>query len=109
MSEHRTAKIFMTGRSQAVRLPKEFRFEGREVRIRRVGTGVLLEPVEPAGDLDAWFAAIDAARGGELFMPEGVEALPPLDEDASSPFDDRATPDIDDAMSVTGHSDRKTP
>ena len=30
-----TAKLFMTGRSQAVRLPKEFRFEGKEVSIRR--------------------------------------------------------------------------
>jgi antitoxin VapB len=40
-----TAKLFKTGRSQAVRLPKEFRFEGKEVRIRRVGRGVLLEPM----------------------------------------------------------------
>jgi antitoxin VapB len=39
------AKLFQTGRSQAVRLPKEFRFTGTEVRIRRVGTGVVLEPV----------------------------------------------------------------
>ena len=39
------AKLFMNGRSQAVRLPKEFRFEGKEVRIRRHGEGVLLEPV----------------------------------------------------------------
>ena len=39
------AKLFMNGRSQAVRLPKEFRFEGKEVRIRRHGNGVLLEPV----------------------------------------------------------------
>jgi virulence-associated protein VagC len=49
------AKLFKNGRSQAVRLPKEFRFEGTEVRIRRQGNGVLLEPVGPqvgAGDLD---------------------------------------------------------
>ncbi len=39
------AKVFWTGRSQAVRLPKEFRFEGQEVRIRRHGKGVLLEPI----------------------------------------------------------------
>ncbi|HEX9200021.1 MAG TPA: AbrB/MazE/SpoVT family DNA-binding domain-containing protein [Acidobacteriaceae bacterium] len=39
------AKLFMNGRSQAVRLPKEFRFEGKEVRIRKSGSGVLLEPV----------------------------------------------------------------
>ncbi len=35
----RIAKIFWTGRSQAVRLPKEFRFEGAEVRIRREPDG----------------------------------------------------------------------
>lgn len=38
------AKLFWTGRSQAVRLPKEFRFEGEEVRIRRHGASVILEP-----------------------------------------------------------------
>lgn len=40
------AKLFQTGRSQAVRLPKEFRFTGNEVHIRKVGTGVILEPIE---------------------------------------------------------------
>jgi antitoxin VapB len=40
-----TAKLFWTGRSQAVRLPKAFRFEGEEVRIRREGDAVILEPV----------------------------------------------------------------
>ncbi len=40
-----TAKLFWSGRSQAVRLPKEFRFEGDAVRIRRQGKAVILEPV----------------------------------------------------------------
>jgi antitoxin VapB len=39
------AKLFQNGRSQAVRLPREFRFEGDRVRIRRVPQGVLLEPL----------------------------------------------------------------
>lgn len=39
------AKIFWSGRSQAVRLPKEYRFEGKEVRIRRRGDAVILEPI----------------------------------------------------------------
>jgi len=39
------AKLFQNGRSQAVRLPREFRFEGDRVRIHRVGQGVLLEPI----------------------------------------------------------------
>ncbi len=41
----KTAKLFWSGRSQAVRLPKEFRFRGKEARIRRHGTAVILEPV----------------------------------------------------------------
>lgn len=40
----RTAKIFMTNRSQAVRLPKEFQFDTREVYIRKEGNDVILSP-----------------------------------------------------------------
>ena len=40
-----TAKVFWSGRSQAVRLPKEFRFDSAEVHIRRHGNAVILEPV----------------------------------------------------------------
>ena len=36
------AKLFMNGQSQAVRLPKEFRFEGKEVYIQRLGNKVIL-------------------------------------------------------------------
>lgn len=42
-----TAKLFRNGRSQAVRLPKEFRFEGNEVSVRREGDAVILEPLRP--------------------------------------------------------------
>jgi antitoxin VapB len=73
MSQSATAKLFMHGRSQAVRLPKEFRLPGKEVRIRRVGNGVLLEPVE--FDVQAWFKRIDAC-GKEPFLPEGVDKPP---------------------------------
>ena len=47
------AKLFMHGRSQAVRLPKEFRFEGSEVFVRRVGADVVLSslPKAPMQDL----------------------------------------------------------
>ena len=41
-----TARLFASGRSQAVRLPKEFRFEGTEVAVKRVANGVLLLPVD---------------------------------------------------------------
>ena len=65
-----TAKLFTHGRSQAVRLPKEFRFEGKEVRVSRVGSRVILEPFD-AEDAMPW-AEIDGL-GDRSFMPEGRE------------------------------------
>lgn len=62
------AKLFLNGRSQAVRLPQEFRFEGDRVRVRRVPKGVLLEPL--ISDVDAWFSELDRLNSGP-FMPEG--------------------------------------
>ncbi|MDO8312243.1 MAG: type II toxin-antitoxin system VapB family antitoxin [Sideroxyarcus sp.] len=57
-----TARIFQSGRSQAVRLPKEYRFEGDEVVVRHFGNGVLLLPLnEPWAMLDA---ALDAFEPG---------------------------------------------
>ncbi len=46
-----TAKVFQTGRSQAIRLPKEFRFTGTEVVIRHFGNGVLLLPMDRPWDI----------------------------------------------------------
>jgi len=65
------AKLFTHGGSQAVRLPKAFRFEGVEVTVRREGEAVILEPVavkppRTQADLDAMWARIDA-RGGADF------------------------------------------
>ncbi len=54
-----TAKLFQTGRSQAVRLPKAFRFEGEEVFIKRVGNGVLLIPKSKEQRLAFWQAWYD--------------------------------------------------
>lgn len=62
-----TAKLFKHGRSQAVRLPKEYRFEGKEVRVTRVGDKVILEPM---GDTSMPWALIDST-GDKPFMPEG--------------------------------------
>lgn len=50
-----TARLFQSGRSQAVRLPKEFRFAGTKVGVRHFGNGVLLLPVD-----DPW-ATLEAA------------------------------------------------
>ena len=56
-----TAKIFWSGRSQAVRLPKDFRFDAEKVRIRRHGNAVILEPVtEDWVWLDAVVGKLDA-------------------------------------------------
>ncbi|MGB2635120.1 MAG: type II toxin-antitoxin system VapB family antitoxin [Candidatus Acidiferrum sp.] len=65
MAKIRVAKLFRNGRSQAVRLPQEFRFEGDRVRIRRVDQGVLLEPIIP--DATNWFDELDRFHA-EPFM-----------------------------------------
>ena len=59
------AKIFWSGRSQAVRLPKEYRLEGKEVHISRDGRKLILEPIEEDGW--AW-----------------LDQLEPLDSDATA-------------------------
>lgn len=70
----RRAKLFWNGRSQAVRLPLEFRFEGNEVVIFREGERVVLEPVSsrpwPAG---YWDRLVDLTR--DLEFPD-VEPMP---------------------------------
>ena len=48
------AKLFWNGRSQAVRLPKEFRFSGDEVLIRRANEKIILEPVQKGWDAAFW-------------------------------------------------------
>jgi antitoxin VapB len=75
MSDAKTAKIFKHGRSQAVRLPKEFRLPGTEVRVRRVGRSVLLEPIDEPFDVKVWFAKLDEYLD-EPFMPGGREQPP---------------------------------
>lgn len=74
-----TAKIFWTGRSQAVRLPKEFRFDGDEVRIRRRGNAVILEPIQKTWD---W-----------------LDTIEPLTDDAVAaalePVEEQVRPDLD--------------
>ena len=68
-----TARLFRNGRSQAVRLPREFRFEGDRVRVRRAGRGILVEPV--FADVAEWFAELDRF-GPDAFMAEGRRQPP---------------------------------
>ena len=76
------AKLFRNGRSQAVRLPREFRFEGDRVKLRRAGTGVLVEPMFT--NISDWFAELDRFAS-DPFMPEGRRQPPTPERDV---FDD---------------------
>lgn len=72
------AKLFTHGRSQAVRLPKEFRFEGTEVRVTKVGDKVILEPI--GGGAMPW-NLIDQT-GDNPLMPDGRDQpVMPADRD----------------------------
>lgn len=73
MSSGQRAKLFISGGSQAVRLPKAFRFSGEEVAIRREGDAVILEPValkrpRTAEERAAFWAKLDALRDGEILV-----------------------------------------
>lgn len=78
-----SAKIFKSGRSQAVRLPKEFRFEGTRVRIRKHGAAVILEPIpddwswlaDVCGTVDADFEQAALERPDEQDRPKLADAF----------------------------------
>jgi len=59
--DSKLARVFWTGRSQAVRLPKEFRFEGDTVSVRRDGEAIILEPVDgwPEGYVESFAGVPD--------------------------------------------------
>lgn len=73
----RTAKVFLTNRSQAVRLPKEFQFSTSEVYIRRVGSDVILSP-RPRD----WRPYLEQAPVASDTFMNGVEDLPVQERDA---------------------------
>ncbi len=67
-----TAKVFWSGRSQAVRLPKHFRVDGREVRITRRGNTIVLEPIP-----ETWAWLDDLAGPLDKDFVAAVEEQPP--------------------------------
>lgn len=74
------AKLFMHGRSQAVRLPKEFRFEGTEVFVRRVGDDVVLSSQQKPS-MQSLIDAVNAFEPGfvmERIQPEQPDQREPL-------------------------------
>ena len=78
------AKIFKHGGSQAVRLPKEFRFEVAEVDIRKEGDAVIIEPAKrpTPEDLRKLWEDIDRIRGDERLV------RPPQPEPREWKFDE---------------------
>ena len=67
-----TAKLFTHGGSQAVRLPKEFRFKGTEVHVRRVGNDVVLSAM-PTGSAQALVDALESFDHGAPICREQPE------------------------------------
>ncbi|MSM39838.1 MAG: AbrB/MazE/SpoVT family DNA-binding domain-containing protein [Geobacter sp.] len=68
----KTAKIFQNGQSQAVRLPKEFRFEDSEVFIKKSGNVVQLIPRS-----DSWDSLFDSLKKfSRDFMSERIQPEP---------------------------------
>jgi virulence-associated protein VagC len=70
------AKVFWTGRSQALRLPKEFRFATREVLIHREGRRVVLEPCEIERDARGWPTAFWRLAGAAPQFSVGDRHVP---------------------------------
>jgi antitoxin VapB len=69
-----TSTIFMNGRSQAVRIPKEYRFEGKRVTIKRVKEGLLLIP-----EKSTWQSAEEVfGKADEDFLNQRIQ--PPLEK-----------------------------
>src|SRR5262245_24395721 len=81
------AKLFVNGRSQAVRLPKDFRLPGTEVLIHREGSRVVLEPVDRRGwPVDLWkrLDALVEGIGREWKRPADPRP-PPIDDERVLP------------------------
>jgi virulence-associated protein VagC len=72
----RRARVFWSGRSQAVRLPKAFRFSTDEVAIRREGRSVVLEPIEIDRDEKGWPEAWWKLAGSEPDFDVGDRHAP---------------------------------
>ena len=69
-----SARLFTNGASQAVRLPKEYRFEGNEVMLNRIGNIVMLIPKSEAHRWDNLLAGIDLFT--DDFLAEPIDPLP---------------------------------
>lgn len=76
-----TAKVFMSGRSQAVRLPKEFRVDASELAIRKEGDSLVLTPIN--GDWARFFSLLqdfENVDSIERNQPDSQQIRKPLDD-----------------------------
>jgi antitoxin VapB len=97
-----TAKVFMSGRSQAVRLPKEFRFDVDEVQIERTPAGILLRAKSPTERLKGFFDRLEPFPNDFL-----VDRNEGLVEDLSDPFADAVTPASSSSRKATVNITKK--
>ncbi len=75
-----SAKLFQNGKSQAVRLPKEYRFRGSKVYIKRMGNAIVLIP-----EHDSWQSMLESlSLFSDDFMAERTQ---PSVEERDNPFD----------------------
>ncbi|VAW64245.1 hypothetical protein MNBD_GAMMA09-1362 [hydrothermal vent metagenome] len=84
-SEPRIAKLFQNGGSQAVRLPKEYRFDADSVEIIREGEKLIISPVKAHRSWKEYFSTPSLVEGNDDFM-DAIKDLPPLPDE--SVFDD---------------------
>ncbi len=70
-----TTTVFLNGRSQAVRIPKDLRFDSKEVSIRRLGDGLILEPIKSSEWPEGFFE--DILIEDESFERPDQGELPP--------------------------------
>ena len=97
------AKVFMSGRSQAVRLPKAFRLDVSEVRVRREGATLILEPIEQGWDwLGELPGAVDADFAAAVREDEGPFERPEPMPDLAGGSDEADTGPADDAGAGRG-------
>jgi len=73
-----TARLFWNGRYQTVRLPKQFRFEGNAVAVRREGEAVILEPLKEPAWPSGFFEQIGITDSAFSRPPQGEMPLPPV-------------------------------
>ena len=77
------AKLFMSGRSQAIRLPKEFRMEGEEVNIQRSGNVLIITPKPLQESWDDWYESFNKMSG---VLPEREELQEQQEREAFNDF-----------------------